>query len=249
MTIDLSGSTVLVTGGARGIGLELTRELVARKARVIAVGRSFERLQAVQAEFPANVAIRAVDLSSAADVDRLVAELSDEAPEINILINNAGVQHEMDLFALDPAKAASLARGEIATNLDSLVVLTLGLLPAIARHDRGAIINVSSGLAVAPKAASPVYCATKAAVRSFTKALRYQCERAAPQIRVSEAIMSLVDTDMTKGRGSGKISPGQAASEVLSVLDRYRPEVWVGKARLLRLINRISPALAERVMR
>jgi uncharacterized oxidoreductase len=249
MTVDLRRSTAVVTGGARGIGLELTRQLVARGAKVVAIGRSLEHLRALQAEFPASVTIRAVDLSSRPDVDRLVADLCAEVPEINILVNNAGVQNEMDLLELQPGEACGFVRSEIAINLDSVVVLTLGLLPIIARHDRGAIINVSSGLAIAPKAASPVYCATKAAVRSFTKALRYQCNGRAPQIEVSEAIMALVDTDMTRGRGSGKISAARAALEVLSVLDRYRPEVWVGKAKLLRFVNRLSPALAERIMR
>lgn len=249
MTLDLSRSTAVVTGGARGIGLELTRQLVARGAKVIAIGRNPEHLQAVQAEFPAEVTIRAVDLSSGPEVDRLVAELAAEAPEIDILVNNAGVQYEMDLFGRDPAEVTRLARREISTNLESVIVLTLGLLPIIARHEQGAVINVSSGLAIAPKAASPVYCATKAAVRSFTKALRYQCAGKAPHVLVSEAIMALVDTDMTSGRGSGKISAARAACEVLSVLDSYRPEVWVGKAKLLRLVNRLSPALAERIMR
>ena len=249
MTLELSRSTAVVTGGARGIGLELTRHLVARGARVIAIGRNREQLQALQAENPTAITFRAVDLASSREVDELVADLAVSAPEINILINNAGVQYEMDLFATERGEVTALARREISTNLDTVFALTLGLLPVIARHEHGAIVNISSGLAIAPKAASPVYCATKAAVRSFTKALRYQCAGKAPHVLVSEAIMALVDTDMTKGRGSGKITASQAASEVLSVLDRYRPEVWVGKAKLLRLINRFSPALAERMMR
>lgn len=249
MTLDLSRSTAVVTGGARGIGLELTRQLVARGARVIAIGRNREQLLALQAENPTAITFRAVDLSSAREVDGLVADLAANAPEIDILINNAGVQYEMDLFAPERGETTALARREIATNLDSVVALTLGLLPLIERHEHGAIVNISSALAIAPKAASPVYCATKAAVRSFTKALRYQCAGKAPHVLVSEAVMALVDTDMTKGRGSGKITAAQAASEVLSVLDRYRPEVWVGKAKLLRFINRLSPALADRIMR
>ncbi|OCW57637.1 SDR family oxidoreductase [Hoeflea olei] len=249
MTLDLGRSTALVTGGARGIGRELTRQLVARGASVIVVGRNMEHLKAVQAEHPQAVTVRAVDLACAQEVDRLVADLAATAPQINILINNAGVQYETDLFTPERDQLTALARREIATNLDSVVTLTLGLLPVIARHRHGAIVNISSGLAIAPKAASPVYCATKAAVRSFTKALGYQCARQAPHVEVSEAIMALVDTDMTRGRGSGKIRAEQAASEVLSVLDRHRPEVWVGKARLLRLINRISPALSEKIMR
>jgi uncharacterized oxidoreductase len=249
MTLDLSRSTAVITGGARGIGLELTRQLVARGGRVIAIGRNRKQLLALQAENPTAITFRTVDLSSPGEVDRLVADLAANEQDINILINNAGVQYEMDLFAPERGEVSALARREISTNLDSPVALTLGLLPTIARHEQGAVVNISSALAIAPKAASPVYCATKAAVRSFTKTLRYQCAHHASHVLVSEAIMALVDTDMTRGRGSGKITAARAASEVLSALDRFAPEVWVGKTKLLRIVNRLAPRLAERIMR
>ncbi|PTX01905.1 SDR family oxidoreductase [Pararhodobacter aggregans] len=249
MSPALHGRTALVTGGARGIGLELTRQLVARGCRVIAVGQSQSHLAALEQAFPGAVVTRRADLSSRAEVDTLVADLTREHPDIDLLINNAGVQVEMDLFALPPAQATEFARQEIATNLDAVVALTLGLLPVLARQERAAIVTVTSGLAIAPKAASPVYGATKAAARSFTRALRYQCQRAAPHLQISEAIMSLVATDMTEGRGSGKITPAQAAAAVLAGLERGQAEIWVGKARLLRLVNRLSPGLAARLLR
>ncbi|MCA0206688.1 MAG: SDR family NAD(P)-dependent oxidoreductase [Proteobacteria bacterium] len=249
MSLSLNGRTALVTGGARGIGLELTRQLLARGCRVIVVGQNQTRLATLERDFPGAVISRRADLSSPAEVDALVVDLVRDHPAIDILINNAGVQREMDLFALPPTQATAFARQEIATNLDAIVALTLGLLPVLARHERAAIVTITSGLAIAPKAASPVYGATKAAARSFTRALRYQCSRAAPQVRVSEAIMSLVATDMTAGRGSGKITPAQAAAAVLAGLERGQAEIWVGKAKLLRLVNRLSPAFAARLLR
>ncbi|MGZ9810269.1 SDR family oxidoreductase [Pseudoroseicyclus sp. H15] len=249
MRLDLGRSTALVTGGARGIGLELTRQLVNRGAKVIAVGRNEVDLNALRAAYPNAVESRAADLSSVKEVDALVADLSATAPDINILINNAGVQFEIDLFGSKPDDATAMARREIAINLEAVVALTMGLLPIIARQEQGAIVNISSGLAIAPKAASPVYCATKAAVRSFTKSLRYQCAENAPHIAVSEAIMALVDTGMTRGRSSAKITAQQAAAEVVAALVRQKPEVWVAKAKLLRLVNRLSPRLAEMLMR
>lgn len=249
MSLSLNGRTALVTGGARGIGLELTRQLLARGCRVIVIGQNQTRLATLEQDFPGAVISRRADLSSPAEVDALVVDLVRDHPAIDILINNAGVQREMDLFALPPTQATAFARQEIATNLDAIVALTLGLLPVLARHERAAIVTITSGLAIAPKAASPVYGATKAAARSFTRALRYQCSRAAPQVLVSEAIMSLVATDMTAGRGSGKITPAQAAAAVLAGLERGQAEIWVGKAKLLRLVNRLSPALAARLLR
>ncbi len=102
---------------------------------------------------------------------------------------------------------------------------------------------------MAPKASAPVYCATKAGLRSFTKALRYQCQRAAPHVTVVEALPPMVDTAMTHGRGRGKISPERAAEEIVRGLDTGRTEIYVGKSKLLRVINRVAPSAAEAVMR
>ncbi|MGB3246498.1 MAG: SDR family NAD(P)-dependent oxidoreductase [Sulfitobacter sp.] len=249
MTLDLSSSTALVTGGARGIGLELSKQLVTLGCKVVAVGRNTQDLESLQALGPDAITTMSADLSSQGEVDALVVRLAEKHPEVNIVINNAGVQFEMDLFAGETMQATSQARREIAVNLDALVTLTVGLLPVIERHNHAAVVNISSGLALAPKAASPVYCATKAAVRSFTKALRYQCVEHAPHIQVSEVIMGLVDTDMTVGRGSGKISPRQAAEKVILGMQKQRQEIWIGRANMLRLVNSISPRLAERIMR
>ena len=87
------------------------------------------------------------------------------------------------------------------------------------------------------------------AVRTFTKALRYQCEDGAPSVRVMEAVMALVDTDMTAGRGTGKISPAQAAGEVIAAIKRDRDEVYVDRAKLLPILMRVAPGLGERLMR
>lgn len=249
MTFDLSRSNALVTGGARGIGLELTRQLVRKGCRVIAVGQNQHQLDELSAAFPDAVTTWAADLSSTAEVDALVAGLASNHPDINILINNAGVQFEMDLIA--PAKTPNLdlGRREIAINFDAVVALTMGLLPILEQQERAAIVNITSALAIAPKASSPVYCATKAAVRSFTKALRYQCSKRAAHVVVTEAIMALVETDMTAGRGSRKISAQKAAAEVISGLEMEKDEIWVSKTKLLRLLNRLSPQVAERLMR
>lgn len=249
MSIALAGRTALVTGGARGIGLELSRQLIAQGCKVVAVGRNMQQLETLKSVAANNVAIIQADLSRQDDVDRLVAQVATDHPDISILINNAGVQKEMNLFADAVEGSIASARQEIALNLDGLVSLTLGLLPQLAAQNAAAIVNISSGLAISPKAASPVYCATKAATRSFSQALRYQCEDHAAHIKVTEAIMALVDTDMTAGRGTGKITAQNAAAEVIAGLARGQSEVWVGKAKVLRLLHRALPSVAARIMR
>jgi len=247
---DLLGRTALVTGGSSGIGLALGHRLLAAgAARVLVVGRDEARLAAAVAGLGrAATAVRA-DLSAADEVDRLVAEIPVLAPDLSLLVNNAGTQRLVDLAADDAPAALPALRSEVATNLTAVVALSVGLLPHLARRPSAAIVNVTSGLALAPKKSSPVYCATKAGVRSFTRALRYRCEDRLPHVRVIEALPPLVDTGMTRGRGRGKMSADACAAEIAAGLEAGRDEIYVGKSKLLRAIMRLSPALGHRIMR
>lgn len=119
------------------------------------------------------------------------------------------------------------------------------LIPILQKNEHPAIVNVSSGLAFVPKASAPVYCASKAAIHIFTKSLRYQL----PQFKVFEIIPPLVDTEMTKGRGKGKITPQQLVNEFIRSFEKDRWEINIHKVKLLRLIQRVSPALADRIMK
>lgn len=247
--MNLAGRTALVTGAARGIGRELTRQLVAAGCQVVAVGRDARALAELEAEHLGLVSPWPADLARADDVERLLREIPARHPNLTILINNAGVQVTADVLADPPPALRTAFRDEIAINLEAVVALSTGLLPHLARQPQAAIVNVTSGLALAPKASAPVYCATKAAVRSFTRALRYQCEDAGLNVQVSDAVMALVDTDMTRGRGARKMSPETAAAEVLAGLQAGHADIYVGKTRLLALLARMAPGVAHRMMR
>jgi len=137
---------------------------------------------------------------------------------------------------------------ETAINFIGPVELTKSMLPQM-RHLPGArLVFVTSGLALAPKRSSPVYCANKAGLRSFAKSLRAQLRNAQWNIEVTEALPPLVDTDMTRGRGRGKISAQTAARQIVEGIQAGKLEIYVGASALLRVINRISPALAEAIM-
>lgn len=247
--MDLAGRKVLVTGGARGIGRELTRQIVALGAGVVVVGRDADRLQQVADEYSGRVAVLRVDLASEAQVDALVREFPLAHPDLSVVVNNAAVQTEANVLRDDDHALVPLLRREIEVNFAAVVALSIGLLPQLRQQERAAIVNLTSALALAPKKAAPVYCATKAAVRSFSRALRYQCEDDAPLVRVVDVVMELVDTDMTRGRGSGKISPVEAARKVIDALCHGPEEAYVGRSKLLRRIMRIAPRLGQRVMR
>lgn len=246
----LQGRTALVTGGAGGIGREIVRLLLSEgTARVFVVGRDAGKLAAVQAEFGTGVGTLRADLSDAADVDRLATELPSQAPDLSLLVNNAGTQLLSDFTSGDPGTLLPALRDEVAANLTATIALSVGLLPLLARQPSAAILNVTSGLALAPKTTSPVYCATKAGVRSFTRALRYQCEDRLPHVSIVEALPPLVDTGMTAGRGRGKISPQACAAEIVGGLKAGKREVYVGKSKLLHAIMRLSPSLGHAIMR
>jgi uncharacterized oxidoreductase len=213
------------------------------------VGRDADRLAQVADEHRGRVAVLQVDLASQRQVDALVRELPLAHPDLSVVVNNAAVQTETDFLGDEALALVPLLRQEIEINFGAVVALSVGFLPHLRRQERGAIVNLTSALALAPKKAAPVYCATKAAVRSFSRALRYQCQDAAPHVRVVDVVMELVDTDMTRGRGSGKISPEQAARKVIDALCRGPDEAFVGRSKLVRRIMRIAPRLGERVMR
>jgi uncharacterized oxidoreductase len=247
--MNLAGHTVLITGATRGIGRHLTQQAVDVGAHVVAIGRERERLAELAAAHGSSVTPLAVDLSDPDAVDAMVDQLPNTHPALSVVINNAGVQTLTDFFDEDPGAVRAVLRREISINLDAVVTISTGLLPHLRGKDQAALVNVSTGLAIAPKASAPVYCATKSAVRTFTRALRYQCHANAPTIRVTDVILPLVDTDMTLGRGSGKISPDAAAAAIMTGIRRETQEVYVGKARVLRPLMRVAPALGYRILR
>ena len=149
----------------------------------------------------------------------------------------------------DVAQIQAATSLELALNLEAPIALSAGLLPLLARQPEAAIVNVTTGLALAPKQSAPVYCATKAALRSFTRSLRYQVETSAPHVRVQEVIPPLVDTRMTAGRGTGKVSPSAVAEALVTAIERGTDECYVGKSRLLRLVMRVAPGVGYRILK
>lgn len=242
--MNVNGKIVLLTGGSAGIGREIARQLKAKGASVILTGRDPVRLEAIAGE---GFEVIAADLSNAAGVDALVAALGER--EIDVLINNAGlgVPHDVRNAAPDP----DAADGCLYANLSAPIRLITALLPRLRARTsaapEAAIINVTSGLAIAPNTASSVYCASKAGLRSYTMALRAQL--AGEPIHVIEALPPVVDTQMTAERDISKMPPQECARQILAALEHNHDEANVGMVKVLRAVYSLSPALARRVMR
>jgi short-subunit dehydrogenase involved in D-alanine esterification of teichoic acids len=235
-----TGNTVLITGGSGGIGRALALRFLNAGNRVIVTGRDAGRLAALRAEQPALETI----IADMADPQALAA-LAAACPTVNILVNNAAVQHIYD-FA-DPAAPVGLIGAELATNLAGPLTLIKLLLPQLLAQSEAAIVNLTSGLAYVPKQSAPVYCGSKAGLHIATRALRWQLEGG--PVKVFEVIPPLVDTPMTAGRGAGKIAPAALADEFWAGFARDRYVIPIGRSRTLLLLQRALPDLADRIMR
>lgn len=192
--MQMTGNTVLVTGGGTGIGRGLAESLHRLGNQVIIAARRSEPLQAV-AEANPGMQVASLDQGDTADIRRIATELTDRYPDLNVLVNNAGIQRVEDLTTGN----VGLAEQTIAVNLLGPMRLTAALLPSLLRRPHAAIVNVTSGLAFMPSALTPTYCATKAALHSYTESLRFQLRDTS--VQVIEIIPPQVQTALQGERG------------------------------------------------
>ncbi|HEX8369466.1 MAG TPA: SDR family NAD(P)-dependent oxidoreductase [Pyrinomonadaceae bacterium] len=188
--MELSGNTILITGGASGIGYAFAERFLAAGSEVVICGRREDKLQEAKAKHP-EFHTRVCDVSDAAERAALFDWATGEFPRLNVLVNNAGIQRRVNLSESEDWRRT---RSEIAINFDAPVHLARLFIPHLLKRERPAIINVTSGLSFVPLANVPVYCATKAALHSFTLSLRQQLSET--PISVIEVAPPAVDTDL-----------------------------------------------------
>jgi uncharacterized oxidoreductase len=226
-----TGNAVLITGGATGIGLALARAFLAAGNEVLICGRRKSKLKEAQAEFPGLHTV-ACDVSNEKGRKYLFDWVTSNYGNVNILINNAGIQETID-FTKGPAQLLE-GESEVDINLNAPIYLSACFIPLLLERKEAAIVNVSSQLAFAPLAFIPVYCATKAALHSFTLSLRHQLK--GTSIKVFELIPPRVDTDLGKGTREDKghmpaaITAGQVVETAMDALKSDKFEIVVGTA-------------------
>ncbi|MDX1521838.1 MAG: SDR family NAD(P)-dependent oxidoreductase [Anaerolineae bacterium] len=241
--MNVTNNTIFITGGGSGIGLALAEAFLSLNNTVIICGRNPKKLAAAKTQFPALHPIRC-DLTDEADVRRTVEQLKTDFNDLNVLVNNAGMLHMYDFFR--ESNGLEKIEREISTNLTAPIQLTKRLLPVLAQNPEAAIINVSSGLAYVPMAGAAVYCATKAALHSWTRSLRHQL--AQTPVKVFEVLPPTVDTEMTNGLETSKISPQTMAAETVKHLRKDTYEIRVGQTKALYVMSRLVPRLAESIL-
>jgi uncharacterized oxidoreductase len=241
--MQLNNNTILITGGTSGIGLELVKRFYELGNQIIVTSSNQINLDNLKNQFPKISTIQC-DLGDTESVQKLIQNRL-QNHEINIIINNAGIQNNYNWF--EEKDGFAKIQNEITINYTSPMLLIYGLLPILNSQPSSAIINISSGLAFAPKTSAPIYCGIKSAIHNSTKAIRYQLENT--NIKVFEIIPPLVDTAMTKGRGSGKITPKQLVDEFMTNLKNDKFESNIGKTKYFRLLQRILPKLADKILK
>ena len=177
--MQTTGNTILITGGGSGIGRGLAEAFHNAGNQVIISGRRKGALDEVTAANPGMVSFT-VDMTDKADIVRFAAEVIERFPALNAVINNAGIMVDEDVLAAPDY--LDIAEATIATNLLGPIRLTAALIPHLLQQARAAIMTVSSGLAFVPKASTPTYSATKAAIHSYTQSLRYQLRNTAVDV-------------------------------------------------------------------
>ncbi|MDO7844477.1 SDR family oxidoreductase [Sphingomonas immobilis] len=234
--MDITGNTILITGGGSGIGEALALALQAKGNTVIIAGRRLDALEAVAAKAP-GIATAQLDIADAAAIAPFAAQIVADHPALNVVIHNAGIMQQEKLledFDLDRVEAT------IATNLLGPIRLTAALLPHLRAQPKATIVTVSSGLAFVPLVLTPTYCATKAAIHSWSQSLRSQL--AETNIDVIEIAPPGVATDLMPGHADNPNSmPLQAyIDETMALFEAHPhgPENTVQRVLFLRNAER-----------
>lgn len=232
--MNLADNTVLITGGASGIGFALAERFVRAGSTVIVCGRRADKLQEAQQQLP-GLHTHGCNVGNAAERVALLEWVRTEFPALNVLVNNAGIQNRVQL-ATD-TEDWEARRQEITINVEAPIHLAMLFVSHLQTQPNPAIINVTSGLAFAPAAFVPIYSATKAALHSFTLSLRHQLKQT--PIQVLEIVPPAVNTDLGgPGLHTFGAPVGAFADAVMARLAAGETEVGYESSEKNRLASR-----------
>ena len=243
--MKMKGNTILITGGTSGIGLELALQLSSLGNKVIITGRDQTKLDAVRRQHR-DLVVMESDVSDPVAVAQLQARVCGDYPQLNILVNNAGVMRKINLQD-NNADLEDLSL-EIDTNLNGPVWMVKQFLLHLKAQPTAAIVNVSSGLAFVPFPISPIYSATKAGLHAFTKALRVQLRNTkvqifelAPPSTQTPLQNAFTETDV---KASLNMDVKVLAKKAIQGFRNDRLEIRPGASNVLNWMSRIAPAFA-----
>jgi uncharacterized oxidoreductase len=239
--MKLEKRTILITGGTSGIGLELAKQLLQRGNTVIVTGRDQEKLDAATQALPGVHTFKS-DVSDPEAIAALHNRVLAQFPALDTLINNAGIMRNLNL---NQDRGLNDVTHEIEINLSGPVRMVQKFLPHLKTRQGALIVNVSSGLAFIPLPLSPVYCATKAAIHSFTQSLRVQLD--GTSVTVIELAPPAVETPLLRGEFAEEMKREKGmdvkilAKRAIVGIESGKLEIRPGLSNLLKAMSRIAP--------
>jgi uncharacterized oxidoreductase len=237
--MKLTGRTILITGGSAGIGLAFAVKFASLGNEVIVTGRRQAVLDDVKAKHPGLHTIRS-DVADPAQIAALASRVKAEFPRLDVLVNNAGISHYKNLKA--PASDLAGLMAEMNVNVGGVVRMTSAFIDILTAN-RGAVLNISSALAFVPLPCIPIYCATKAAIHSYTQSLRFQLGETG--VEVIEIMPPAVKTDMTadlaQGDGITLINVAELVKLSFASLKAGAVEILPGQSKQLAFMRRLAP--------
>jgi uncharacterized oxidoreductase len=242
--MKLTGRTILITGGSAGIGLAFALKFLELDNTVIVTGRRQAALDEVKAKHPKLHTIQG-DVAEPAQIADLATHVKAEFPKLDVLMNNAGIMLHKNLKV--PAADLDGLMAEVNINVGGVIRMTSAFIDILAAN-KGTVINVSSALAFVPLPSAPIYCATKAAIHSYTQSLRFQLEETG--IEVIELMPPAVKTAMTaelpEGDGVILITTDELIKQSFAGFKAGKLEIRPGQSNQLALMRRIAPNFINR---
>ena len=239
--MKLDKKTILITGGTSGIGMELARQLLQRHNTVIVTGRDAVKLDSAQRNMSGLHAFQS-DASDPVAIAKLYDDVLARFPDLDVLVNNAGIMRNLNMNA---RRGLTDVTREIQVNLSGPLMMVQQFLPHLKTREGALIVNVTSGLAFIPMAMSPVYCATKAALHSFTLSLRVQLEGTG--VSVVELAPPGVETPLFRGefaeemRGQKGMGVDVLVKAAIAGIEAGKVEIRPGLSNLLKVMSRVAP--------
>jgi uncharacterized oxidoreductase len=244
ISMKLTGRTILITGGSGGIGLAFALKFLELGNQVIVTGRRRSVLDELRANYPKLHTIQS-DVADPAQVAALAARVKTDFPKLDVLMNNAGIMLHKNLKV--PAADLEGLTTEMDINLGGVIRMTSAFIDILTAN-KGTLINVSSGLAFVPLSSAPIYCATKAAVHSYTQSLRFQLEESGVEVieLMPPAVKTALSADLPEGGLVALITTDELIKQTFAAFKAGKLEIRPGQANQLALLRRLVPGFINR---
>jgi uncharacterized oxidoreductase len=239
--MNIEGKTILITGGASGIGLEAAKQFLANGAKVLITARNQQKLYAAKELYPQLIALKS-DVANADDALLLYNQI-EELGGIDILYNNAGVGVQPLNLGVVSDKHLEGATYEMDVNYLGVIRLNNLFIEMLKSRKEAAIINTTSILSIVPSLVEATYSASKTALAFYTKSLREHLQILNSTVKVFELLPPLVDTEMVADRAEKKISTEILVKGLIAGLRKDQYTIRVGDTKLIYILNRFFPKL------